>query len=218
MKSDLNFNRMFGSLSTLIALSMATPLVSAAYYNHPDAPVTIERIKYGGTGCPQGTAAISIADDQQTFTAIFDQYVASLGPGIPLTENRKACQLDVNFAIPPGWSYTIFDATYRGYTSLDYKVKSTQSSTYYFSGESKQMTLSTNWFGPKSEDYIFTNELGLEAYAWSPCGEERNLQMKTSLSLTKLYGAARSAQGLITTDSIDGKVTMTFGWLWKKCY
>lgn len=218
MNSHLNFNRLFGSLSTLIALFSAAPIASATEY-FPVAPsgTTIEGVNYGGSGCPQGSATVNIAGDGSNFTAIFDEYIASIGYGIPITENRKFCQLDVNLHVPPGWSYTLFDATYRGFTDLDYKIKATQTSTYYFSGLPGQRTFSTDWVGPVTKDYQFVDEIGLPSLVWSPCGEERNLQIKTSIFLRKLYGATKYSAGQITTDSIDGNVTFKWGWLWKKC-
>ncbi|MGY6215265.1 DUF4360 domain-containing protein [Methylolobus aquaticus] len=218
MKSHINFNRLFGSLSTLIALFSTAPIANATEY-FPVAPsgTTIEGVNYGGSGCPQGSASVSIAADGSNFMAIFDQYIASIGPGTPSGDYRKFCQLDVNLHVPAGWSYTVFDAKYRGFTDLDRYVKATQTSTYFFTGAPGSSTLSTSWVGPITKDYEFTDELGLPALVWSPCGEDRNLQMKTSIFLRKLWGSTYKSAGLVTTDSIEGNVAFTWGWLWKKC-
>lgn len=69
-----------------------------------------------------------------SFTLISDEYVASIGPGVPITENRKNCQLDINLQYPSGFQYSVFNADYRGYAALDANVTGTQQSTYYFSG------------------------------------------------------------------------------------
>jgi hypothetical protein len=68
------------------------------------------------------------------FTLIFDEYVASIGPGVSITESRKNCQLDINLQYPSGFQYSVFNADYRGYAALDPNVTGTQQSTYYFSG------------------------------------------------------------------------------------
>ncbi|KAJ2996670.1 hypothetical protein HDV02_006308 [Globomyces sp. JEL0801] len=53
----------------------------------------------------------------------------------------------------------------------------------------------------------------MAALVWSPCGAiargNVNAQVRLEGDLTK------SAQ--ITVDSIDGKVTQTYGLIWKKC-
>jgi hypothetical protein len=68
------------------------------------------------------------------FTLIFDDYVASIGPGVAITESRKNCQLDIDLQYPSGFQYSVFNADYRGYAALDANVTGTQQSTYYFSG------------------------------------------------------------------------------------
>lgn len=72
-------------------------------------------------------------------TLIFDQYVASMGTGVPITENRKNCQLNINLQYPGGFQYSIFSADYRGFAELDAGVNGTQQSTYYFSGQTAQV-------------------------------------------------------------------------------
>ena len=52
-------------------------------------------------------------------TLIFDSYVADQGKDIPVTENRKNCQLNIDLLYPPGFQYSVFSADYRGYVALD---------------------------------------------------------------------------------------------------
>ncbi|KAF8847896.1 hypothetical protein BDZ45DRAFT_778374, partial [Acephala macrosclerotiorum] len=61
--------------------------------------VSIKEISYSGTG-RQGSVGSCISDDKQTFTLIFDNYVASIGPGVEVTENRKNCQINLDLAYP----------------------------------------------------------------------------------------------------------------------
>lgn len=68
------------------------------------------------------------------FTLIFDQFVASIGPGVAVTENRKNCQLNVDLQYPGGFQYSILSTTYRGYVDVDKGVTARQQATYYFSG------------------------------------------------------------------------------------
>src|SRR6266516_1034269 len=100
----------------LIAAAPATPDIGGALSTGP-APgtVQIENVVYGGTGCPQGTVATTISNDHTTMTMLFDAYVASLGPGVPVTENRKNCQININLHYPGGFQYSVFSADYRGY-------------------------------------------------------------------------------------------------------
>ncbi len=72
-------------------------------------------------------------------TLIFDSYIASVGPGIAITEQRKNCQLNVDLLYPGGFQYSILSADYRGYASIDKGVNGVLKSTYYFSGQTAQV-------------------------------------------------------------------------------
>jgi hypothetical protein len=143
----------------VIASPMGASATSSAILPNP-SQVYINGITYGGTGCPQGTLSSFISADRQTFvkfrtftaiiadlfvsyrfTLIFDEYVASIGPGVPITENRKNCQLDIDLQYPSGFQYSVFNADYRGYAALDANVTGTQQSTYYFSGRTYLLVL-----------------------------------------------------------------------------
>lgn len=80
-----------------------------------------------------------ISSDRTIVTLIFDAYIASLGPGIPLVDNRKNCQLNVHITYPGGFQYSVLSADYRGYASLQKGVTGTLKSTYYFSGQGEQV-------------------------------------------------------------------------------
>lgn len=101
----------------------------------------IEHVLTLSIGCPQGTVGVAIAQDATTMTLIFDSYVASIGSTVAVTENRKNCQLNIDLLYPPGFQYSIFSADYRGYAALDKGVSGTIKSTYYFSGDTKQVRI-----------------------------------------------------------------------------
>lgn len=105
---------------------------------NPD-DVQIVSFVYGGTGCPSNTVSSILSDDRTIMTLIFDQYVAQIGPGVSITENRKNCQLNINLRYPGGFQYSVFSADYRGYAYLDQGVTGVQKSTYYFSGQTAQV-------------------------------------------------------------------------------
>jgi hypothetical protein len=69
-----------------------------------------------------------------SFTLIFDDMVASIGPGVPITDERVNCQLNIDLEYPSGFQYSILSTEFRGYAGLDSGVTGTQEATYYFSG------------------------------------------------------------------------------------
>jgi len=201
-------------LVALATLTAAAPAPAAATVYPDPTQVSINSISYGGTGCPQGSIGSFISADRETFTLIFDSYVASIGPGVPITSTRKNCQLNINLQYPGGFQYSILSTVFRGYVGLDKGVTATQSSTYYFSGETSQSTCSASFTGPVSKDYEVETDIDLTSTVWSPCGAPVALNIASSLLLRS---SVASATGLMTDDSIDGKVTFVVGLQWQKC-
>lgn len=99
----------------------------------------ISKVGTGGTGCPQGTVSTIISDDRSVVTLIYDSYVASIGPGIAVTEQRKNCQLTLELEYPGGFQYSILSADYRGYANIEKGITGTLKSTYYFAGKAPQV-------------------------------------------------------------------------------
>ncbi|KAF3089138.1 hypothetical protein TWF102_004367 [Orbilia oligospora] len=203
--------------ATVIATSLLALVAAAPASIKADGPdpktVWVQGITTGGTGCPAGTVSQQISNDRSTFTLIFDQYVASIGPGVPVTENRKNCQLNVHLRYPGGWQYSIFSATYRGYAQLEGGQAGTQKSTYYFSGDSHQTSTQTDFRGPYNGDYKFTDNVDQTTNVWSPCGKEGMLNINSQVRLT----GNNKVFGQLTTDSVDGKFTQILGLSWRRC-
>jgi uncharacterized protein DUF4360 len=178
--------------------------------------VRIRSLSWAGTGCPAGTVAENLASDYQAFTLLFDAYEAELGPGLPLSRSRRNCQILVDLEFPQGWSYSVFDVDYRGFVNVGRGVSGVQQSAYYFQGEIQTARLQTTLRGPRVGDYQIRDSLPLDAVVWSPCGANRALIINSAIRLVNSSGNY-NAQGLMTTDSIDGKVIHIYGLQWRRC-
>jgi len=199
-------------------LAAASPLLAASATASATGPnptqVYINSITYGGTGCPQGSVGSFISADRTTFTLIFDSYVASIGPDVAATETRKNCQLNVDLEYPSGFQYSVLSTEYRGYADLDAGVTGVQKATYYFSGQSAQVSAETDFKGPMSEDYDTTDTVPFSSVIWSPCGAALPLNINSQVRLTS---TSTNDTGLLTDDSIDGKITFVVGLQWQTC-
>jgi len=198
----------------LVATSIAAPSIDTRADKPDPSQVTIKGITTSGTGCPQGSVGKFISSDLTTFTLIFDKYVASIGPGIVTTESRKFCQINLQLHYPSGFQYSIQSTIYRGFVALDSGVTGTQEATYYFSGESKQVSTKSTFKGPISKDYTIQDNIPITSTIWSPCGADLPINIKSQISLAT---SSKTATGLLTDDSIDGKVTFVTGVQWQKC-
>lgn len=113
------------ALSALVATALAGPvIIPRAPRGQPDPDqVWIDTVTYGGSGCPQGSASVDILADRKSFQIILQEYIASAGPGIPLTQSRKNCQISVQLHYPGGFQYSVLSTDYRGYANLAKNVK-----------------------------------------------------------------------------------------------
>ncbi|GBG76216.1 hypothetical protein CBR_g21964 [Chara braunii] len=178
--------------------------------------VTIKKISYGGSGCPAGSVAGSISSDMAVFTLLFSGFVTSVGPHVNVRESRKNCQLDVELAVPSGWTYALVSVSYRGYVSLGKKVKGYQTTTFYFQGETgSDRSASTVFPGPYTGNYAINDRTFLGTKVYAPCGATRNLEIN---SQTRVDNSANDkAAGILTVDSVDGSFKTIFNLRWKKC-
>jgi len=205
-------------LLALVPFVAAAPALVVPNVELGDAPpagqVTIRGVTYGGTGCPQNSVSAQFSSDRTIVTLIFDAYIASVGPGIALTESRKNCQLNVDIKYPGGFQYSVLSADYRGYASLQKGVTGTLKSNYYFSGSTTQSATEYNFVGPLTGDYLKHDEADNTSVVWSPCGAEGMLNVNSQV---RLQSSVASATGLLTTDSTDLKFTQVVYVQWQKC-
>jgi hypothetical protein len=176
----------------------------------PDpADVYIESLTYGGTGCPQGSVGQSMSDDRSNFTLVFDEFVASTGPGISPHERSKECQLEMNLHVPSGWTYSVTSVDYRGYVQLDAGMKATLRATYSFDGVDILEPHRT-FEGPVSKDYLVHDSTPIQTQGvQAPCGVVTPLGIDSTLQIVPRSN--HTGEGQITIDSQDGKVTTIMG-------
>jgi hypothetical protein len=186
----------------------AVPLASipvAAQSPNPNEPY-VQSVSYGGSGCPGGTVSNSFANDRLSFTLIFDTFIASSGTGVPATEARKNCQLNINVRVPQGSGQFCAAFDYRGYVGLPQGVQAEQKSVYYFDGEEEEEgeTGETSQFaGPVNKDYLARDP---RTVAYDQPDGPRVIPININSQVRLTGDLSRSSQ--ITTDSIDGKITM----------
>jgi hypothetical protein len=199
--------------TTCVSLLFSAVSGLAGAREAPDE-VYIRNLVYAGSGCPAGSVAENVAADKQAFTLMFDTFIAEAGPGVPLRESRKNCQILVDLVFPQGWSYTIVEIDHRGFANLGAGATASQKAAYYFQGEAQTVSLETKLRGPLADDYQVHDMLGLSAQIWSPCGARRALNIKSQVVTT---AGRHGAPALITVDSVDGQLTQVYKFQWKRC-
>ena len=169
-------------LASITALvSFANPAISASN------KVEILDANYGGSGCPDQSASVSVSPDGQEMSILFDDFVAY---GNDYRESRKSCNLSIPIQVPNGFQISLYDADYRGYVSP--RTRGRLRAEYFFAGR-RGPVFSRTFRG--ETDYSVTDPLLTVADVWSACGDSVNMRVNASMS-------ARG-RGIATVDSFD---------------
>ncbi|KAJ3217257.1 hypothetical protein HK099_005538 [Clydaea vesicula] len=198
-------------LSSVAALTSAATVPTSG--GPPKDLVKIGSLTYAGSGCPSGSLAPELDADANAFTLYFDSFVASTGPGIPITENRKNCQINLGLNVPQGWQYSFATIDYKGYLNLDDGVKAQKTAALYFQGEVNQSKKVTTFTSKNNGNFYIRDNFPVETVVWSPCGGQKNINIATSV---RLNGPSHLS-GTIGIDSIDTKFTQIYSLQWKQC-
>jgi len=175
-----------------------------------------------GSGCLPGKWISSLSDEKDAFNVTFFDYFVNIDPGQNF--QRKFCDLTVGMHFPQGWSFSITDVTYRGALQLDsvnrQPTSARENSVYSFYGVPGSVTFSSTWVGPIDDfglplPYEFTDTLGVNAVIWSPCGQNRDLKIKTDYTVRN--NSAKTGHAYASADSIEGQVSTIYHIQWKRC-
>ncbi|MEJ1935051.1 DUF4360 domain-containing protein, partial [Nostoc sp. NIES-2111] len=175
----INCVQAFLAAATLITASVGPALASSK--------VEILGAEYGGNGCPDGSASVSVSPDGQELTILFDKFIAE---GNKSTERRKSCNMSIPIKVPQGFQISLYDADYRGYVSPSTTAR--LRAEYFFAGQ-RGPVFSRTFRG--ETDYNVRDQLATVADVWSRCGDSTNMRVNAAMTA--------SGQGVATVDSFD---------------
>jgi hypothetical protein len=167
---------------------------------------------YGGNGCPANTASVTLSEDAQSLSLIFDQFIVEAGGMNKLTE-RKTCSIAIPVHVPQGFSVSVIDVDYRGYVSLPGQASARLTAEYFLAG-SVGPRFDKTFIGKTDTDYTFKNSIGIQAQVWSPCGADTILRVNAAMLVkTNRY----NDEAMATVDSADFKTGILYQLQWKRC-
>jgi len=201
-------------------ISTALVVLFAASWAYADSPPTdriiIDVITVNGTGCPAGTAAVSVLPDNTGFTLSYAAYTAQVGVGARSFDFRKNCDLNLLVHAPSGFSYVIASAEYRGFASLAAGAPGLVRGTLFFQGQSPRPFAELRLSGPFENDWAFIDSFDTTG-TLSSCGAQRNLNIRTEVQVNAGTSDPTTTTSLVTMDSTDGAITQTYRFRWQRC-
>jgi hypothetical protein len=168
----------------VLATMVATVPIAPAFANDK---VEILGANYGGSGCPDRSASVSVSPDGQELSVLFDKFSAL---GSDPSQSRKSCNLSIPIKVPQGFQISLYDADYRGYIAP--ATSGTLRAEYFFAGNRGPVFQRT--FNGE-DNYNVRDSLATVADVWSACGDSTNMRVNASM-------AARG-KGAATVDSFD---------------
>ncbi|KAK1751249.1 hypothetical protein QBC47DRAFT_454635 [Echria macrotheca] len=185
--------------------ALSTPLHprAARPASPPNDSVRISGVVFAGSGCPAGSLSGGFGSDPGKIVLNYTNFTAATGKGHSADDARKDCQLNVKLTYPKGWQFTVAKTTYRGYASLPAGAVGEAKSTYYFSGDTNQMTSSMAIKGPYEGDYSKTDENDLTGSVWSPCGSEGMINIKAEVRLQPRSGSDTASLSVTSLGGIE---------------
>jgi hypothetical protein len=163
---------------THIILATSTALIAASQalaVCTDFSAVSIQNIGYAGNGCPAGSATVILADDRQSVSVLFDEYIVEAGGINQRAFDRKKCDIAFGLKIPEGISVSLVDAEYQGKIDLPAGAKATFTRDYFFAG-SKGPERKSTWEGSLNQDFNLKDSVDL----WSACGADVILRSKNA--------------------------------------
>ena len=154
---------------------------------------------YGGTGCPAGSASVTVSPDQSALSILFDSYITESGSATGRTVDRKSCNISVPVSVPSGYSVAVFQVDYRGYNLVPRGGMAKFDAEYFWAG-ARGPRVSRTYTGPTNSNFSISDGLVATTMVWSPCGADVILRATTSLMS---QSNSRGEQAMSMVDSAD---------------
>ncbi|MFP3967477.1 DUF4360 domain-containing protein [Actinomadura fulvescens] len=200
---------------TATAISALASAPVSAGSEGPDG-VTVEIVTVNGSGCPKGTVAVAVSEDDTAFTVTYSDYLARTGGTSDPTDFRKNCQINLIVHVPQGFTYGIAAADYRGFASLQSGANGVEKANYYFQGDPTTTAISHQVKGPHGDNWQFRDEVPFGQIVYKKCGEHRNFNVNTEIRVN-LGSSDPSKVSFMTMDSVDGSLKTVYHFAWKVC-
>jgi hypothetical protein len=200
-----------------VALSALAVVPGVAAADTPPVPaagaVQVTVASAAGSGCPSRHAEAALNAANTDLMLDYEPFAALATPGASPTDARRNCQVSLTVAVPDGYTFAIQRTTHEGYANLADGATGTQRTSWYWQGTSQTGSLSHVYGGPYGGSFRATDELGVAALVWRPCGSTRNLNINAEV----VVNAGSSAPAAMNFMAIGIGDESAYHLVWQRC-
>ena len=209
-----------GSLAATLLLSPgAAPTPNAGWT--PTDPVSVSVVESTGSGCAAGTTTAVMAPDNTTFTVTYSgTYMARVGNGAAPTDIRKNCHLDLRFGVPPGITFDVGKADYRGATHLAAGTSASSRGNFYLQGTPPTQQSIHSFTSPLDGSWEVSDTIAIALTVGPPyptCPGSSDLNINTELRIAAGTSDPATDPSYISLDSTNGNGATTYYIYWQPC-
>jgi hypothetical protein len=203
---------LFAALTSVFVLPGAAEAEPAP----PPDRITVDLVSVNGSGCPPGTASVSVLPDNTGFRVTYREFLARAGGNADPVDFRKNCQLAVQVHIPQGFTFAVGSAEYRGRARLEAGATALQRTNYYFQGSADNNYVDHSFAGPFFGTWATYDVTPITELVYAPCGVFRNLNVNTELRVDEGSANAHKTSSM-SMRVTEGNVDTLVHFHWKEC-
>jgi hypothetical protein len=211
----------WAALASVVALSgLAVPSSAVAAYARdaasgpPSERITLDVQTVNGSGCPAGTANVSMLSDNTGFKITYNAFRAEDGGNADPTDFRRNCQVNLLVHVPQGFTFAVARADYWGKAHLESGATALERSNYYYQGSSENNFVDHTFAGPLNGTWRATDITQTADLVYAPCGATRSLNINTEL---RVNSGTSTAKSFISMRASDGDVYTLVQFQWEQC-
>lgn len=196
----------FKALLVLSAIIAASAVANAG--------ISLGEPSYGGSGCPAGSASITVTPDGQTMSVLFDSFAAEAGNTTGRRIDRKSCNLRVPVRVPNGYSVALIGVDYRGFNAIPGNGAYSEFRAEYFYAGSRGPVFQKRFQGPQADSFQITNNLIATNLIWSACSKEVIFSVNAAATA---MSNSRMDQTMMIVDSADISAGILYHFQFRRC-
>lgn len=181
-----------------------------------EAQIRLGTPAYGGTGCPAGTASVSVTDDQSILSVLFDSFVAEAPTPQNSNFDRKSCNLRIPISVGPGLQIALVAFDYRGFAAIPYGGRGSFEARYAYVGQRRPAIFRKNFATGSADNYSLKNDLISTTWDWTPCSTGKDLMMTVDANILAVTNQQKEAAN-VSVDSVDVSAGLLYSIQLRRC-